>query len=144
MDCLHRSAYPTLTTKLEDPPLSTGEPVYRDLLHALPGDASVAQNFDGSGPQVRYHAGFGDRTVATGLPGLGSPIVGLTSEPLLGSRPRYTNDVPPFRPRVKCATQQPPNLNAETGPAPVAASANRPALLHELRDLAKRLGRKRR
>jgi ABC-type transporter Mla subunit MlaD len=144
MDCLHHSAYPTLTAKLNDPPLSTGQPVYRDLIHALPGDASVAQDFDGSGPQVRYHAGFGDRTVATALPGTSSPIVGLTSQPLLGSRPRFTNQVPPFRPRTKCATQQPPNLNAETGPAPAMASANRPALLRELRDLAPRLERKRR
>lgn len=144
MDCLHQSAYPTLTAKLNDPPLSTGEPVYRDLIHALPGDASVAQDFDGSGPQVRYHAGFGDRTISTGIPGQGSPIVGLTPEPLLGSRPRFTNNVPPFRPRAKCADQQPPNLEAETGPAPVTASANRPALLRGLRDLSKRLGKKRR
>ncbi|HEY1359815.1 MAG TPA: MlaD family protein [Thermoleophilaceae bacterium] len=142
MDCLHHSAYPTLTAKINDPPLSTGEPVYRDLIHALPGDASVAQDFDGSGPQVRYHAGFGDRTVSTGLPGLGSPIVGLTSEPLLGSRPRYTGQVPPFRPRAKCADQKAPNLEAETGPAPTTASANRPALLRTLRQLAPKLERR--
>jgi hypothetical protein len=144
MDCLHQSAYPTLAAKLQDPPLTTGDPVYRELLHALPGDASVAQNFDGNGPQVRYHAGFGDRTVAFSVPGLGTPAVGLTSEPLLGSRPRFTNKIPPFRPRTKCATQQAPNLNAETGPAPATASADRPALLRELRYFSKRLGRRRR
>jgi phospholipid/cholesterol/gamma-HCH transport system substrate-binding protein len=144
MDCLHHSAYPTLTAKIQDPPLTTGDPVYRELIHALPGDASVAQNFDGNGPQVRYHAGFGDRTVSTGLAGLESPIVGLTSERLLGSRPKFTNNVPPFRPRAKCADQQPPNLEAETGPAPVSASANRPALLRELRELASRLERRQR
>jgi hypothetical protein len=139
MDCLHHSGYPTLTAKLEDPPLTTGDPVYRELLHALPGEASLAQDFDGNGAQVRYHAGFGDRTVAFSVPGLGSPAIGLTSEPLLGSRPKFTNTVPPFRPRARCADQKPPDLRAETGPAPVTASASRPALLRGLRDLAKRL-----
>jgi virulence factor Mce-like protein len=143
MDCLHRNAYPTLTGKIEDPPLTTGDPVYRELIHALPGLSSVAQDFDGSGPQVRYHAGFGDRTVSLTPPG-GAPGVGLTSEPLLGSRPRFTNQVPPFRPRTQCRTQRPPDLRAETGPAPVTASADRPALLRAVRDLGKRLQRRKR
>ena len=50
------------------------------------------------------------------VPGLGEPLVGLSSEPLLGSRPRYTATLPPFRPDVQCISQQPPNLAAETGP----------------------------
>jgi hypothetical protein len=144
MDCLHHSGYPTLTAKIEDPPLTTGEPVYRELLHALPGQASVAQDFDGNGPQVRYHAGFGDRTISTSAPGTGSPIVGLVTQPLLGSRPRFTREVPPFRPNDKCADQQTPDLRAQTGPAPVAVPANRPALLRGLRRLAKQLERRRR
>jgi phospholipid/cholesterol/gamma-HCH transport system substrate-binding protein len=144
MDCLHHSAYPTLTAKIQDPPLTTGDPVYRELLHALPGDGSVAQNFDGNGPQVRYHAGFGDRTVSVAVPGLGSPVVGLTSQPLLGSRPRFTDHVPPFEPRSTCATQQAPNLQADTGPGEPSVAADKPALLRGLRDLAKRLERRKR
>jgi virulence factor Mce-like protein len=116
-ECLRLNGVPTLKTPIEDPPHSTGEPVYRDLLHAVPGQAGVAQNFDGNGPSVRYHAGVGDRTVTTSLPGT-EQFIGLTSEPILGSRPRFTNQLPPFRPDVPCTSQEPPNLAAETGPAP--------------------------
>jgi virulence factor Mce-like protein len=139
MDCLHRNAYPTLTGKIEDPPLTSGDPLYRELLHALPGEGSVAQDFDGNGPQVRYHAGVGERAVSIGRPGAAEPFVGLTTEPFLGSRPRFTNNVPPFEPGKKCASQDPPDLRAETGPAPVTTSANRGALLRSVRALAKQL-----
>ena len=114
---------PTLKTPIEDPPHSTGEPVYRDLLHAVPGQAGAAQNFDGNGPSVRYHAGLGDRTVSLGVPGT-EDVIGLTSEPILGSRPKFTNQLPPFRPDVPCTSQEPPNLEAETGPAPEQGRAN--------------------
>ena len=56
-----------------DPPLTTGEPVYRELLDVTVGLASASQNFTGNGPAVRYHAGFGDQLVTTGkVPGLAS------------------------------------------------------------------------
>jgi hypothetical protein len=131
MNCLHRSAYPVLTAKIQDPPHTTGDPVYRELLHGLPGVTGVAQNFDGNGPMVRYHAGFGDRTLSTSLPGSG-PIVGLTSETPLGSRPRYTRTPPPFKPGTSCQTQDPVNLSADTGPAPSAKAANKSALRRRL------------
>jgi hypothetical protein len=107
-----------------DPPLTTGRPVYRELLNGLVGLASASQNFTADGPAVRYHAGFGDQTVTFGqLPGANEPLVGLTSEPLLGSRPRYTGRRPPFRPDASCSEQAPPDLAAETGPAPQQGSA---------------------
>jgi len=142
-ECLRINGVPTLKTPIEDPPHSTGEPVYRDLLHALPGQAGVAQNFDGNGPAVRYHAGLGDRTVTTSLPG-SEPIFGLTSEPILGSRPRFTNQLPPFRPDVPCISQQPPDLRAETGPAPEQreVSVDKVQLDKGLRRLARLLERR--
>jgi hypothetical protein len=88
------------------------------------GLASASQNFTGDGPAVRYHAGFGDRVVTTGrAPSAGEPLVGLTSEPLIGSRPRFTATVPPLRPDARCVDQSPPDLAAETGPAPQQESA---------------------
>jgi ABC-type transporter Mla subunit MlaD len=118
-ECLRRNAVPTLQKEIEDPPHSTGEPIYRELLYGLVGLASASQNFDGNGPAVRYHAGGGDTTVTTGrVPSLGESLVGLTDEPILGSRPRWTGVRPPFRPDVPCISQDPPDLTAETGPAP--------------------------
>jgi virulence factor Mce-like protein len=118
-ECVRTNALPTLKKPVVDPPLSTGRPVYRELLDVTVGLASAAQNFTGDGQAVRYHAGFGDQVVTTGkVPGLQEPLVGLTSEPLLGSRPRFTGKKPPFRPDVPCGSQRPPDLTAETGPAP--------------------------
>jgi phospholipid/cholesterol/gamma-HCH transport system substrate-binding protein len=119
MDCLRRNALPTLQTPVDDPPLTTGDPPYRELLHGFVGLASASQNFDGNGPAVRYHAGFGDQLVSFGsVPTVGEPLVGLTSEPLVGSRPRPPGDQPPYRPDVPCRTQERPDLSAATGPAP--------------------------
>lgn len=118
-ECLRRNALPTLKTPVEDPPLSSGEPVYRELLYGLVGLASASQNFDGNGPALRYHGGFGKQLVTLGrLPHTGEPLFGLGSEPILGSRPKFTGDPPPFRPDVPCVSQDPPDLAAETGPAP--------------------------
>ena len=77
------------------------------------------QNFDGDGHAVRYHAGFGDQTFTTGqVPGLTEPLVGLTENKILGSRPRPpASGLPVFKPDVPCITQKPPNLHADTGPA---------------------------
>jgi ABC-type transporter Mla subunit MlaD len=118
-ECLRLNAVPTLKTPIDDPPNSIGEPVYRELLYGTVGLASASQNFDGNGPAVRYHAGGGDTSVTTGrIPSIGESLVGLTDEPILGSRPRWTGVRPPFRPDVPCTTQDPPDLRAETGPAP--------------------------
>jgi ABC-type transporter Mla subunit MlaD len=123
-ECLRRNAIPTLKSSVVDPPHTNGRPIYREIFDAAVGLASGSQNFTGDGPAVRYHAGFGDQVVTTGkAPSAGEPLVGLTSEPILGSRPRFTATRPPFRPDVQCISQQPPNLDAETGPAPQQRTA---------------------
>ena len=117
-ECLRRDAVPTLKTPVQDPPHTTGDPPYRELLHAWVGLASESQNFTGDGPAVRYHAGFGDQTFLTGtIPAEGQQLVGITENKLLGSRPRFTNVQPPLKPHAPCAKQKRPNLHAETGPA---------------------------
>jgi virulence factor Mce-like protein len=118
-ECARRNVLPTLTTTVDDPPLSTGSPLYREFVSGLTGLSSATQNFTGNGQAVRYHAGFGDQQVTFGrAPSAGEPLVGLTSEPLLGSRPRRPDSDPPFRPDVPCVSQQAPNMRAATGPAP--------------------------
>ena len=117
-ECARLNVVPTLKKVVPDPPITTGLPVYRELLHGIAGLSSGSQNFDGNGPAVRYHAGFGDRVVSTGrAPSTGEALVGLTSEEILGSRPMPVPP-PPFRPDVACGENEPPNLEARTGPAP--------------------------
>ena len=154
-ECLRRNAIPTLKTPVDDPPHSTGEPVYKDLVHSVVGQASASQNFDGNGSNVRYHAGFGGQTISFGdVAGVSDPLVAFTNEPLVGSRPRRPAQQPPFRPDVPCTSQSPPDLRAETGSAPKQLSATRlrtrgrPATARELvrqaRRRAARAGRRRR
>jgi phospholipid/cholesterol/gamma-HCH transport system substrate-binding protein len=119
MDCLRHNALPALKTPVADGALTTGDPPYRELLHGLTGLASASQDFDANGPAVRYHAGFGDQLVTFGsTPTVGEALVGTTSEPILGSRPKPPGEQPPYRPDVPCRTQRRPDLSAQTGPAP--------------------------
>jgi ABC-type transporter Mla subunit MlaD len=117
-ECLRTDGLPTLSKPVDDGPLSTGMPVYRELLDSIVGLASASQNFDGNGPSLRYHAGFGDEMVSLGGANPEQAAVGLTSQRILGSRPAYTGVRLPFRPDVPCAQDAPPNLKAATGPAP--------------------------
>jgi phospholipid/cholesterol/gamma-HCH transport system substrate-binding protein len=117
-ECLRTDGLPTLSKSVDDGPLSTGMPVYRELLDSVVGLASASQNFDGNGTALRYHAGFGDEMVSLGDHSPEGQVVGLTSQPILGSRPAYTGVRPPFRPDVPCAQDAPPDLKATTGPPP--------------------------
>jgi virulence factor Mce-like protein len=116
-ECARTNAVPTLEKSVDDGPLSTKQPVYRDLFDSLVGLASASQNFDGNGPAVRYHAGFGDELVSLGKAGP-EKLFALASQPILGSRPAYTGVLPPYRPDVPCGQDQPPDLKATTGAAP--------------------------
>ena len=119
VDCVRDNVLPVLTDSVDDPPLTTGRPklpIYRELLNGLVGQTSGSQNFDGNGPSLRYHAGFGDETFGTGyVPSAGEAVAGVTPEPLLGSRPRFTGQIPPYRAEQPCRDQKRVNLAAETG-----------------------------
>jgi phospholipid/cholesterol/gamma-HCH transport system substrate-binding protein len=121
-ECARRNVVPTLTASVDDPPLTDGRPnvpIYRELLNGLVGVSSGSQNFDGNGTVLRYLSGFGDTIVRTSnVQSAGGPLVGATSVPILGSRPRFTNQLPPLRTDRSCVSQAKPDLRAETGPAP--------------------------
>ena len=117
-ECVRINALPTLKTTVDDDALSTGRPVWQDLLHGMVGLASASQNFDGNGPAVRYHGGYGDQLFSTGqVPQVGQ-LFGLSSEPVIGSRPPWPGPgrQPPFRPDVPCSSQRPPSLQAGMSP----------------------------
>src|SRR5207249_7523071 len=107
-ECARRKVLPPLTSTIQDGDHTAPYPVYSELFHGWVGLASGVQNFDGDGHAVRYHAGFGDQTFTTGkVAGLAEPLVGVTENPLLGSRPKKPAGLPPFKPNVPCITQKP-------------------------------------
>jgi hypothetical protein len=114
--CVLTSAVPTLKSTIDDGELSSGHPVYRELLYTLTGLASASQNFDGNGFATRYYAGFGTELVSTPFGDAGGQLFGLADQPILGSRPLKPTEAPPLRPDVPCEQSEPPNLDAATGP----------------------------
>ena len=117
-ECARRNVLPPAYSQIDDGDLSAPYPVYSELFHGWVGLASAVQNFDGDGHAVRYHAGFGDQTFTTGqVSGLTEPLVGVTENPILGTRPRKPSSPPPFRPDAPCFKQERVNLHAPTGAA---------------------------
>ena len=112
---------------IPDPPIGTGEPVYRELFQSAVGLADAAQNFDGNGRYVRANAGGGDNRVTTpSLPG-GGPCYGNAVLPTLGTRPAFAGSPPPVRRDVACYKNARPQLNqVKTGRAREARDPDPP------------------
>jgi len=107
-DCLRDRAIPVLDAKLDDGRLSSGRPVWQDLVHAASGLSGATQDFDANGTAVRYGSGFGPQTLMLG------GLTGRASSPVLGTRPRWLGPgvSPPYRPDRPCRDQAPPKLQA--------------------------------
>ena len=121
--CLEQNVIPTLKGEVEDPPHTTGEPAYRELLYLLVGLSSGSQNFDGNGFNLRYHAGFSDELIATEAPTPSETLFGFSAAPPTGSRPAAPEAPPPFEPDEPCIESDPPDLSAATGPGGFSAVA---------------------
>jgi ABC-type transporter Mla subunit MlaD len=110
--CLIDTILPTGDVVIQDPPLTTGVPNYKEFFQTLVGLSGESQNFDGNGPYTRFQPGGGAQTVSTGsLPGLG-PLFGNAVAPPLGTRPARPASRPPYNRKAACYQQRRPNLNS--------------------------------
>ena len=116
--CFDHNIVPTGNEVIADPPVGTGQPVYRELFQSAVGLAGAAQNFDGNGRYVRANAGGGASRVTTpNTPAGGGPAYGNSIAPPLGTRPAFAGSPPPVRRDVACYRNLVPALNnAKTGP----------------------------
>jgi len=141
--CVRDHVLPVLNAQLDDGSLSSGQPVWQELLHSMVGLASAAQDFDGNGTAVRYLAAGGDQLVSAGQLPSGTRLFGLAPAPIEGSRPARPPGPPPFVPSAPCERQPPLDLGARAAPAPAAARgqalAPAPSLLRRLRRQAIRV-----
>ena len=102
--CFLNSFLPTSETAVEDPPLSTGVPVYREFFQTFVGVVSAAQNFDGNGVYVRGQPGGGAFPVTTSELESQGPLRGNATRLPLGTRPAYPGKTPPpLRTDATCA-----------------------------------------
>jgi phospholipid/cholesterol/gamma-HCH transport system substrate-binding protein len=115
--CLLEVVLPTGDVVIQDPPLTTGVPNYREFFMALVGLASESQNFDGNSSYVRFQPGGGAYRVQMNRGA--QTLFGNATRPPLGTRPAYPGRRPPYRRDFACHRNTPPDLNsARTGGTP--------------------------
>jgi ABC-type transporter Mla subunit MlaD len=120
--CMTKVFIPTGNLVVDDGPLSSGVPNYREFWYAMTGQAAEAQGADGNGDFLRINAGGGPYTVESGQTNYnGENDTGFAQMPAppLRTRPAYPNRVPPLQRTVPCWTQPIPDINgpASIGPA---------------------------
>ena len=120
-DCVRDKALPVLNAEVPDGALSTGQPVWQELIHGTVGLNSANQNFDGNGHTIRYLFGAGLQQLELVVPGIGE-LVGNVSGSLQGTNPRWLGSRvrAPMRFDQRCVDQPVADLKARTG-SPVTA-----------------------
>ncbi len=128
--CATEVLIPTGNQVIEDR-FSTGQPNYREFFYTTVNLAGESQNFDGNGPYLRLQPGVGDLTATQSDPNgnlsTDKTLWTHTTLPPLGTQPGF-GPKPPYRPDVKCHTNDAPDLNAGLGgvgppsPAPTGTS----------------------
>ncbi|MDQ3728055.1 MAG: MlaD family protein [Actinomycetota bacterium] len=118
--CFNEVVIPFGYDKVEDPETPATGQVYEELGFGLSGISGESRSGDANGPYIRTLAGGGPNTVI--FPGAfqngsdpAEDAVGVTSAPLVGAIPDIEDSVKtPFRPDVRCETQDQPNLEASS------------------------------
>ena len=117
--CVTHNLVPTGNTVIQDPPLTTGVPVYKELLSSAVGIAGAGQNFDGNGRYLRSSPAGGSNPVQTSALGTQGPLFGNAVLAPLGTRPAWPGKAPPVKSSTPCFQNAAPDLNrVDTGPTP--------------------------
>jgi virulence factor Mce-like protein len=117
--CVSHNLVPTGNEVIQDPPRTSGVPVYQELLQTSVGLASAGQNFDGNGRYLRSTPAGGAVQVQTGNLGAQGPLYGNAVLPPLGTRPAWPGQAPPVNGSRPCFQNVAPDLNrVSTGAGP--------------------------
>ena len=112
--CVTHNLVPTGNTVIQDPPVTTGVPVYQELLESAVGIAGAGQNFDGNGRYLRASPAGGSDPVQTGVLGSQGPLFGNAVLAPLGTRPAWPGKAPPVKSSTPCFQSAAPDLNRVT------------------------------
>lgn len=112
--CVTHNLVPTGNEVIQDPPSSSGVPVYQELLQSAVGIAGAGQNFDGNGRYLRSTPAGGSTPVQTGNLGSQGPLFGNAVLPPLGTRPAWAGAPPPVHTTTSCYQSAAPDLNRVT------------------------------
>ncbi|MDQ2676636.1 MAG: MlaD family protein [Actinomycetota bacterium] len=129
--CFNEVVNPWSRQTIQDPATPASGQIFEELGYGTTGIASESRSGDANGPYIRVMAGGGTNTVV--LPdsiqegGTSVDAVGLTPLPLEGAIPTLESSAKtPFRPDVRCETQEAPDLAAIAGPPPRQTQAANP------------------
>jgi len=128
--CANEVIVPWSNDTVSDPATPATARVFEELGYGLTGISGESRSGDANGPYIRVLAGGGTNTVVlpnpdpSPEPGNEGPFYGVTPAPIEGVLPSVESSAKtPFRPNVRCETQEPPILASEVGPPPPSAEA---------------------
>ena len=126
--CFNEVVNPWSRQTVNDPATPASGQTYEELGYGLTGIASESRSGDANGPYIRVQAGGGTNTVvfpdAIQEGGSTEDAVGLTPLALEGAIPSLeSSQKTPFRPDVRCETQEAPDIDAGAPAAPPQQTA---------------------
>lgn len=116
--CLDRNVIPTLNMVVPDGNLTTGDPVWLELMHLGASAGGSSGGFDGNGSFLRMGVTEGDVAVTGNLPNLGQFDGFIPSNTSMNPEWLGYNRFPAERPDQRCADQKLPDLSARGGRRP--------------------------
>jgi phospholipid/cholesterol/gamma-HCH transport system substrate-binding protein len=123
--CFNEVILPSGNTVLNEGPLTSGVPNYKEFWYTVVGLAGESQGFEGNGSYTRTATGGGDVLVKSGKlagrPKSRDTVYGHALLPPRGTRPARPAKTPPFKTNVACYKNPKPNLN---GPASKAGAGD--------------------
>jgi phospholipid/cholesterol/gamma-HCH transport system substrate-binding protein len=116
--CQSNVLLPFAKTPIPDPdfPAHSGEPFFEESPRAFVGLSGESRMHDANSPIFRVLAGGGGSTLSVQSNETGEQLYAQTDLPIEGVRPIRPARRPLFRPNIDCETQEPPDLNAASGP----------------------------
>ena len=118
--CATEVLIPTGEIRVDDGEHSVGVENYKELWHAMVGQAGEGQSFDGNGPFLRLGAPGGSHTIQTGRTNYtGLPLFGNATTAPLATRLAFPGTPPPLERGRPCHRNPVPDVNgpASRGPA---------------------------
>jgi hypothetical protein len=107
--CVSRNVVGTLNRTLPDGHLSTGRPVWQEMLQMGAALASFSNSFDGNGTAFRAGVAGGETALVAQMPG-GSTAYGLGDIVGVAPQPLRSLSALPYRPDATCDQQPLPDL----------------------------------
>jgi hypothetical protein len=126
--CFNSVILPFADDKIDGGPTYNAEhgpngSVFEETGYGLAGISGESRSMDSNGEYIRVIGGGGTNTVQVTDPSPAQTLAGVTPFPIEGSMPPLSSSAKtPFKPKVPCETQDPPNLSALPGPAPVQST----------------------